>query len=179
MEAPDYLKDEPNWNLWCGTDYKPGESGMITLRDTYSRSTFECMERNERKIEKDDTFSVLVEYMTPEVIRRIAITNFLETVYEKRGKRPPSHYRRSETPYRDRLLRHKPPVILVIMGVPNPGTKNGGNEYNSWAVDVAKGLKPQPLTIPGPHPLHARSREFAERQFSADVNKFKACLKGN
>jgi hypothetical protein len=72
MEAQDYLKDEPNWNLWCGPAYKPGESGLITLRDTYSRSTFECMERNERKIEKDDTFTVLVEYMTPEVIRKIA-----------------------------------------------------------------------------------------------------------
>ena len=109
--------------------------------------------------------------MTPEVIRKIAITSFFEKVYEKpTGGRLPEHYASSEITYGTRLLRHRPPVILVIMGIPNPETEDP-YQYNSLAVNVAEKLDPRPLIITGPHPLHARSREFAREQFRAEIGR--------
>jgi hypothetical protein len=195
MEVPNYLEDEPNWNLWCGPNYKRGESPMITLRDTYGVSTYECWINNQRyrtnehlpeekyttqdrENDKDTTFNILIDhYLTPGELDKIAITNFLEMIYKDRETRSPGfypgHYVDSEPLFHERLLRHRPPVILVIMGVPEGPN---GWDYNAWGVDVANKLEPRPHIIDGPHPLHAQMRAAKgaiRGRFRAAIQEFR------
>jgi hypothetical protein len=165
------FENEPNSNLWLDPkEYKPRESGLITLCNTYGKfSTLESMAKYLKGTWFDHSFLVLVDGLLSDgtlsrrdAIKPYALTNFVEENDIDRDKGPSrAQVDASSKPYRHRLRKLRPAACLVMTG-------NSCYDVQEKAIEAIKDeLKYEPIVTRHPGAL-LRNGELLRRDAAKD-----------
>jgi hypothetical protein len=165
------LNQEENGNLWITPSYR---RGVITLRDTYWDTTYNCVAAFTSG-KWDHTFDCLLRYgfgvldkgSRVQVMQDFALTNYLEAVYPTNGDRSEEDYENSKAPYGNRITRLRPVVNLILAG---------RGYCNQWAADVTGDRSPETKIILGFHPREAHYKKALRRVLAELVNRFVSLL---